>query len=296
LFFPDSSRAKAQNGQVEPTVLTRRFFSTLAIWVWLCCAEVTWGHGDLQLQIDALTAKLREHPDHVEWILKRAELRRLDGQFPAALRDCDRAEKLDRKSPLPDLVRGKVFADTGRLAESRSALDRFLKAEPRHGEALLVRARLFVRMKEFEAAAADFSSAITNSAAPEPDLYLKRAQAWQSASNNGNALAGLNEGITRFGPVVSLELPALEMEVAMGRFASALARVDLLAAQSQRKDIWLFKRGEILEHAGRIDEARAALTEAAAAMAQLPPARRDNETSRELNARIATAQKRLARN
>lgn len=253
-----------------------------------------WAHGDLHEQITAVTAKIHEQPNNVELILRRAELHRLHGEFPPALRDCDRAEKLDAKLASSDFVRGKVFFDSGDLTKARVALDRFLKSQPKHVEALVTRARTLIKLREYELAAADFSVAIANAHAPEPDFFLERAQAWQSATQVTHALESLDDGVAKLGHVASLELPAIALDLQLRRFDDALARVDALAAQSARKDIWLARRAEILERAGRSNEARAEFEKAAAALEEVPAARRQNETSQKLRAEITAGLKRLA--
>ena len=69
---------------------------------------------------------------------------------------------------------------------------------------------------------------------------------------------------------MSLQLRALDLEVALRRFDDALARVDLLTSASERRELWLKRRGDILVSAGRHAEARAAYVAAQTAIAALP--------------------------
>jgi hypothetical protein len=90
-------------------------------------------------------------------------------------------------------------------------------------------------------------------------VYIERAAAQAGAGGAGleDAIRGLDTGIARLGPVVTLELAAADMEVLLGRYDAALSRIDRVAAQSGRKEPWLARTGAILEKAGRSEEALA---------------------------------------
>lgn len=105
--------------------------------------------------------------------------------------------------------------------------------------------------------------------------------------------ADWREGIRQLGPLVLLELPALELDVQLKRYDAALQRVDVLAAHSPRQEEWLRRRGEILELAGRPAEARAAWAAAWAALETLPPHRRQVPAAEQLAATIQAALQRL---
>jgi Flp pilus assembly protein TadD len=55
--------------------------------------------------------------------------------------------------------------------------------------------------------------------------------------------------------VPTLQLPAIDLALALGRDADALRRIDALLAQNPRNERWLVRRGEILERSGRASEA-----------------------------------------
>jgi len=103
------------------------------------------------------------------------------------------------------------------------------------------------------------------------------------------ALRGLNDGIAKLGPIVSLQLPAIELELALGRHEAALARVDAVGAGAPRQEVWLARRGEILEQASRATDARRAYRAALLALEAARPTR----ATRELESRIQAALGRL---
>jgi tetratricopeptide (TPR) repeat protein len=253
----------------------------------------SFAHGDLHEQNAALTTEIIAHPKRAELYLQRAELHRLHGEWAEALADCQRAESLKTDLISARLLRGKILFGAGKFTEARIALDQFLQSEAKNSDGFLTRARVLVKLEKFELAATDFSKAIQFANIPEPDLYLERAAAWQAAGKLQTALAGVDEGVSKLGAIASLEIPAIELELRLQRYDNALHRIDLLSGQSQRKETWLLKRGEVLEKAQRFAEAKEAYAKTAEVLAQLPLRYKQSEATKHLEIQLAAAQKRL---
>jgi len=253
-------------------------------------------HGDLHEQIQAVTARLAEAPASAPLHLKRAELHRAHRQWESALADYARAAALDPELAAVDLGRGLLFLETEALNAAREALDRFLAQHPGHAEGRAARSRALARLGDSQAAADDLTAAIAASPRPRPEYFIERARALAAAGEAriGEALLGLDEGIARLGPLVTLQLVAIEIELARRAHDAALARVDKLAAASPRKEPWLLRRGEILEQAGRLPEARLAYAAALEALQTLPESRRRTRAAQELAERARTGIERVA--
>ena len=191
-----------------------------------------------------------------------------------------------------NLARGNMLFESKRYRQAKVALDRFLRQQPEHVEAFITRARVLAKLGARRDAAQDFTRALTLTSNPEPEIYLERAKVLAGdARNIPEALRGLDEGIERFGPLVTLQLAAIDLEVRLKNYEAALTRLDLITAQSERKETWLVRRGEILKAAGRNEEARAAFNAALIAIESLPPHRRQSRTITALQLRARTAVK-----
>lgn len=251
-------------------------------------SSVAHAHEGLHEQIVAVTAKIRRDPKNASLYLQRGELHRLHSDWPRAAADYDRAARLQPSLIVVDLARGKMLFESRRLQQAKFVLDRFLRLQPNHVEGFITRARVLARMGIPVQAAQDFTQALTLAPTPEPELYLERAQVLAEDERYiEDALRGLDEGIGRLGPLVTLQLLAIDLESRRKNYDAALTRLDLIAAQSERKEMWLVRRGEILRNAGRIEEARATFKAALTAIESLPPDRRQNRavTALELRAR-----------
>ncbi len=233
-------------------------------------------HGDLHDQIDGVTRQISQHPADAMLYLKRGELYRTHRDWEAALNDYARVDRLDPNFTAIEFFRGRMLLEANRPNPARKSLDHFLANEPEHAEALIARGRVLAKLGEGEAAANDFTRALARLSAPKPEYYLERAEALAAgpSGRGAEALRGLDEGMKRLGPVLTLQLRAIDLELARTNYAAALSRLDPVIAQSPRKESGLARKGEILQQAGRAEEARESFTAALKAVESLPPQHR----------------------
>ena len=247
-------------------------------------------HEGLHEQIRAVTAKIKRDPKNASLYLQRGELYRLHREWTRAAADYDRAARLRPDLKIIDLARGKMSFESGRFQRAKFILDRFLSQQPDHYEGLITRARVLNRLGLRSDAIEDFTHALAKSAVADPDLYIERAQVTAAdEKRTDEALIGLDEGIKRLGPLVTLQLTAIDLELRRRNYDAALARLDGITSQSERKETWLVRRGEILKLAGRQEEARAAFNAALAAIESLPPERRQSRAVTALQLRAHSA-------
>jgi tetratricopeptide (TPR) repeat protein len=248
-------------------------------------------HEGMDLQIARATKEIEAQPARADLYLARAELHRVHEDWAAAKADYDRALALDSNLSRVELGRGRMWLAIGDAREAQRCLDRFLTREPNHGEGMIERGRALVRLGKRAEGAAEYDRALARLAQPVPEFYLERADALRTEKppRLDEAVKGLDEGIRKLGPVVTLRLAAIDLELELKRYDSALARVEEIARQSERKDPWLVRRGEILRQAGRVSEAREAFVSALRCIEALPASRRAAPFTRDLEQRVRTA-------
>lgn len=268
--------------------LNLKSLARLAVIVLLTVVNTS-AHDGLHEQIAEVTALLSRDPKNAALYLKRGELHRLHRDWGRAAADYDRAARLQPALAVVDFARGRMLFEAGRPRPAQAALDRFLSQHPDHVEALVTRARVLISLGQRAAAARDLSQAIAHS--PQPELFVERAQTLAAEGDVyvSEALRGLDEGVARHGPLVTLQLYAIDLELRRRCYDAALARLETVAAVSPRKETWLARRGEILALAGRASEARAAFAAALAAVESLPSDRRRTRAVAELEARVRAA-------
>jgi tetratricopeptide (TPR) repeat protein len=162
-------------------------------------------------------------------------------------------------------------------------LDRALVINPADAESFILRARVRAKLNDRLGAVSDLDAAVRLVAHPRPELFLERAGLFANATD---AIRSLDAAIARIGPVHTLQLRALELEVSAGQTDAALARLQTITAQSERKEQWLKRRGDLLVRAGRMREARAAYEAALAAIGALPAWLRESPDTAQLAAEL----------
>jgi len=245
-------------------------------------------HEGLHEQIMRITERLAREPN-AELFLQRGELHRLHGNWKSAERDYLRARKLHPGLTTVDLCRGLLSLDRGRGEEALKPLRRFVtsNAEDARGHLALARA-LSLTGKAAEAANA-FAAAFEHIVDPDPDLLLQYVHAVAAARGPADALQQLDAWQTRIGPVVTLQLAAIDLEVASGRYDEALRRIDAAMGGAVRKETWLERKRDILLRAGREADALLVYRAALEALSLLPPERRFTRGMQQLEERLRRA-------
>lgn len=237
-----------------------------------CVTLHSMARHDPAFHLAELSAQIMDQPQNPVLFFERGEIHRARREYEKALADYKVAEKLDPDMFVIDLARGRTLYEYGRSEDSLPALDRFLACLPNDGEANLICAQVLTSLGFHWEADEKFAKAMTLLERRLPDHYLEWAQCRERFGAGGipAALDILNQGIDEFGPIVSLQLPALELELKIGRTDEALHRVDQLIAISHRKEIWLFRKGQILANANRPLEAAELIRQTLEAIQRLP--------------------------
>ena len=169
-----------------------------------------------------------------------------------------------------DLGRGKLWLDSGEYEKAKRALEIFLSKEPNSYEGVITKARVFVKLNQTEDAVRYFTKAISLAPRDSSEIYLERSRTLVSGDKIPEALLALDEGIDKTGGLVTLQSEAIELELKLGNFDSALARLDRLAAGMPRKEMFLLRRAEVLLQAGKPCDARVSLLESQKLYEELP--------------------------
>lgn len=236
-------------------------------------------HPEIDEALARLNTLIAASPKDADLYLERGELYVRHEDWVSAEANYLRAAELAPKHPgLPRLLGALEFAQ-GRLADARKHFDAALDRNPSDAESLVLRARTLSALNARPAAIADYDRALKLIENPPPEIYLERASLHAAPKD---ALRSLDEGLERLGPIISLQLRALALEESLGLVDAALKRVEAIAAQTERREVWLKRRGDILARAGRTREAEAAYDAARTAIDALPDWLRDSPDTRRL--------------
>lgn len=242
-------------------------------------------HGLLHEQIDAITRAIEEQGTTPPLLLRRAELHRQHHNWPAALADLERALWLEPHSAEVLLARARLDLESGALPEAIETIDRSVAARPT-AEAFALRAKIWARLSRPLLAARDYASAIELSDEPAVDYFLGRASALEQAGDSDAALAAVDAGIGRLGPLIVLQQRAVDHLARTRHFDAALARLDNILATAPRRETGMTQRADILAAAGRDCDAYEAYRDAGTHLDALPLGLRSTPAMAQLRKRI----------
>jgi tetratricopeptide (TPR) repeat protein len=220
--------------------------------------------------------------------MARARVLQMKGEWDGALEELEAAAA---RGADPDVVgeqRALVYLDAKFPRMAKVEIDRVLARRPDAYGLFFARGQAWLAIGDADAAARDFGEAIAKGPRPTPEQVIARRDALVSVGKKAEAIQALDEGMVRVGQVVSLVLPAIDLEVELGRYDAALARLDRLSAGVRPNPLWQAQRADILERAGRKAEARAEYANTLALIDARPPMRRGKQLD-ELRQRVETA-------
>jgi tetratricopeptide (TPR) repeat protein len=262
------------------------------------------GHGAILIQIGEVTKQIEAATNNLgmtnvgELYFQRAELRRADKTYEVAEPDYLTAETLLKTEPLLATIytgHANMLAEAERLKDSLALFDQTITRWPQTAEAYIGRARVQSRLNQRQSAIKDYEQGLHLAASPDkpvdvqPEWFLELAKLQSSAREPNAALRTLDSGIKRFGPLVMLQLEAIELELAGQRTDAALKRLDAIIKTAPRKETWYAKRGDILLAAKRGEEARQAYERSLHSVRLLPNRLQQNPPMQKLVEHIQAA-------
>jgi len=240
----------------------------------LLAPVVVSAHAGIDELMREANEEVRLHPADAQVRLQHARVLQLARQWDAALAELDIAAIRGADADEVGAVRASILLDAGRAQAALQELDRVIARRPEAYALRFERGRVLLALGRTEDAAREFGRAIAGMPEPQPEHVIARRDALLALGRREEAVAALDEGMKRVGRVASLQLPAVDLEVELGRYDAALARLDELLMHGAANPIWVARRGEILARAGKTAAARAEYQRALALLAARPSARR----------------------
>lgn len=227
---------------------------------------------DLSERIPLLSQRIAAAPTDQSLYLRRALVYSDIGEFKLALADVDTAAQF---GPAENtyFVRAVLLYRLGQLEQALPLLDRFLKSNPDHTEALMYRARVLRDAGRAEAALADYRRYFALLPDTQPGDYLTAARlmvqlADQGRSQNGrryrrsDAVAFLDARIRQLGDAPQLQRYAIEIEQQACHSSAVIERLQQLHANARRAPQWHLQLAEQQLLTGQAEAARQSLAAA----------------------------------
>jgi tetratricopeptide (TPR) repeat protein len=254
-----------------------------AILVVVALAGAAWGHPPASEGIRQVTERLEAAGPDAALLIERAELHRVSRHWDDARADAERALAMQPGMAEARLCLARVALERGDAAGAETLAHAYL-GQRADAAGWRVLAAATAALGRRDDAAAAWTQVLETADPPIPDDYLEAAwlQARHAPQDPHAAIAILDAGVARLGPLVTLRAEAAAMARDAGMLDTALARVDALLAELPGSPGWTAERGRLLDAMGRRPEAWVAFSEAIAALEALPEHRRAVPVNRAL--------------
>ena len=266
-----------------------RLFTWIAFSV-IMVTGCAFAHGDLHDRISQITEELRESPS-AGLFFKRGRLHFEHGEAEAALADFSEVDRLAPGTFETDVPRAEALMLLEKYSSALDVLNLCLDRDPSASQCLVLRARVFGRLREPDSAIHDYCKALSLVSQPEPDLLLEVSAALAENKQKTAALEIIDQGIARLGLLPSFVNAAIEIDFGNVNIEGALRRIDVAQAAAPRPEPWMARRASILARASRIVESQAAWHSLLDHISTLPSAER---TSHAMCCRVREARDALA--
>lgn len=256
----------------------RRRLALLALGFFSLLATTALAHEGPEHEIDELTALIQQRGESAELLLERAIEFSVLGKNSDALRDLERAARLDPGSLHVLRELANALFRSGRTDDALATLERALRlplVEPIDQAGILQRkAEMLLATRQPRAALTACEAALRQHAL-NPEWYLLRSDLQRRLGLHRERLQGLDQGIRQTGSGL-LRIERIEALLDDRQFAPALELIEPELRGRRVRHAWLVRRGRALIGLGRTPEGQHDLQTALADIERvLDPARPD---------------------
>jgi tetratricopeptide (TPR) repeat protein len=243
-----------------------------------CYTTIAPAHEAIDVQIEHINTLLKSTPENRTFFIKRGELHRQHGNHPLALRDFQHAKKINSSSGDTDFYIGRLRLEMNQADKALPMLRRFIHKNPGHSNALQYLGDAHFALDHFVLAARAYKQAATAEKHPDPELFLKTVRAYEEAGPDykKHSRKAIEQGILRLGPLVTLIMTGIQLEISQQDYAQALGLLEKLPEAVKNSPKWMLRHGEILNKAGHKKEAILVNTRAIEKINNLPNSRRNS--------------------
>ncbi len=234
-------------------------------------------HPDPRHTLEHLEEHLLETPDNPELLSQKAALLIDTEHLDLARPVIARLLQLDPAKPEYLLLDAQVTLEERNTAAALSQTNALVTAHPEFVPGLKFLSRVEEESGNREGAITAMRRCLALAPQPSPTDVMTCAAWLRERARPGDveaAISLLDQGLAKLGVLSGLHYEAIDLELGLGRYDSALRRIDALTARFRPSVDLSLRRADILEKAGRFREAADACDSALALMDLLPANRK----------------------
>lgn len=252
-------------------------------------------HGPVHESIKRVTKEIKKNPKNPKLYVERGQYYQVDENFDLALNDFLTARTLDPKDVMIDYHCGKLFSEHGYPTTAKRFANKFLSYNEEHVAGLMLRASIYVQLKEDSLAILDYERGIKNTRTPKPEYFVNISKASIAADSTdfNSAIHWLEMGEKYLGFNIALKTYAYDLAMKMEQHKKAIEIVDSVLPKLNRKESWLYKKGMAFESAKNNQKAKETYQETIDLIRKLPKRFQKTKMMLELEANTQMALIRL---
>jgi Flp pilus assembly protein TadD len=211
------------------------------------------GHGAYHDVVEELMTKIEVAPEDASLRFKLACAHQEHGEWKQALIECRQTRRLSKAKEAYEVgfIEGMALADAGLIEAAKDVLDAFLADNQAHAAAHAQRGKVLLKLGQ----PAEASKALETALQLNPNAP---SAWWLEAAQAGNAVEVLRKALQAHADDPELLTASLDAESKAGNADEALRCVEALQRIAPRPEPWMARRAEVLQAAGRMNEAREA--------------------------------------
>ncbi|BAJ01663.1 tetratricopeptide repeat protein [Shewanella violacea] len=226
----------------------------------LFCSALVCAHVQLDVRVQHindllaadLNSQLASQTHTAQLLLQRGELHSESQHWDLAWQDYQGAMENTHDANLRMDIwyyMGRMRLQSGMPDEAYRLLSKVIKLDPSYESARLNLARTYIELSDYRAAMDEMDIFMSLLPRPTPDQYIERANMARQIESDGQSLVieGLNEGVNRLGPIVSLVDLLVDSYLAQGKHKEALRVIELLPRDINSLPRWQLKKGDIYQ-------------------------------------------------
>lgn len=210
-------------------------------------------HGDIHEQIIQISKRIEKDPNNSALYLKRGQLYVQHKDFDKAEKDYQKVRFLDKKLIITDILMAQLLVKKKQPQKGLPYINTYLQHKNKDVNGLLLRAKIYQQLQKQTLAKQDIKTAFTNLKNPLPKHYILIAEATLLADNSNiaEAIVWLQKGQSQFGFDIVLKEKEIDLLTKSKQYDGALLAIDEVLERFQRKEKWLFQKGQICENANQ---------------------------------------------
>jgi tetratricopeptide (TPR) repeat protein len=217
-------------------------------------------HEGPEHEIEELTERIAKEGESVDLLLQRAVEYQVIRKASEAVKDLERALRLEPQSPTVLRELGRAYFATGKTNEALQTVTQGLSGSRQGADRaslLMVRVEILRARNENKNVLSDIDEAILNHPI-NAEWYLMRSQVQSALKLTRERVAGLEQGIKATGSGV-LQIEWVDALIDDGQHTLALEKIETELNSSRLKSSWLLRRARVRIASGQKEAAKSDL-------------------------------------